>query len=309
MDQKIDLREILVKAFPGIPPAQAEDLFSMSEMRAYPVDTVLCHEGAQETTFFILLEGEVRVTKRFDDTEERLLKHLHPGDFFGEMAIINNAPRAAKVVSTCPVVVLEICKETFDNLLQKSSYLTIALMREVNQRQRENDEMAINDLRQKAAELAEAYHQLSTLEQDRREFLTTIAHELRTPLMVANGFLQVIRSGMLQAVALNSTLDTIQRNMQEITSLTNDFLCLQEMDLILLQEMDLILPEFRPTDIDAVVALVVEQLHSRAEQNKVSLQLSIDPILPQVPADAKSLSRAIVPVLDNAIKFSPGPKE
>lgn len=121
MDQQIDLREILIKAFPGIPPSQAEDLISMSEMLTYPADIVLCHEGAQETTFYILLEGEVRVTKRFDDTEERLLKHLHPGDFFGEMAIINNAPRAAKVVSTCPVTVLEIRKETFDNLLEKAA--------------------------------------------------------------------------------------------------------------------------------------------------------------------------------------------
>jgi signal transduction histidine kinase len=102
---------------------------------------------------------------------------------------------------------------------------------------------------------------------------------------------------MLQGVALSSALDTIQRNMQEITSLTND--------ILFLQEMDLILPEFRPTDIGSVVTSVVEQLRSRAEQNKVNLQLSIGPNLPQVPADAKSLSRAFLAVLDNAIKFSP----
>ena len=297
MDLKIDTRSVLLRAFPGLPTIQAESLISASDQTSYPADTILCHEGALESTFYILLEGEVRVSKWFDEREERHLKQLYPGDFFGEMAIVNNAPRAATVATTTNCTVLEMRKEIFANMLEQSSTISIALMREVSRRLRENDEIAIGDLRAKAKELAEAYQQLSDLEEARREFLTAIAHELRTPLMAANGFIEVIQAGMLRGETLNSAIDTIHRNLQEITALTND--------ILFLQEMALILPEFKRSDIGSIVSSAVEQQRDHAAQNKVGIQLSILPRLPQIMMDAKSLNRAIIAILDNAIKFSP----
>ncbi len=297
MEREIDTRTVLLRAFPGIPPDQADNLITASEQKFVPANTILCHEGALESTFYILLEGEVRVSKWFDASEERLLKHLHPGDFFGEMAIVNNAPRAATVATTVGSTVLELRKEIFANMLEQSSSISIALMREVSRRLRENDEIAIGDLRTKARELAEAYQQLSDLEEARREFLTAIAHELRTPLMAANGFLQVIQSGMLRGEPLNNAIETVHRNLQDITALTND--------ILFLQEMDLILPEFKLTDVASLVSSVVEQQRAHAAQNEVGIRLSILPRLPQIMADAKSLNRAMVAILDNAIKFSP----
>jgi signal transduction histidine kinase len=170
-------------------------------------------------------------------------------------------------------------------------------MREVSRRLRENDQMAIDDLRLKASELAEAYQQLSEVEIARREFLTTIAHELRTPLMAANGFLQAIRMGALQGEALTNAIDTIQRNLQEVTALTND--------ILFVQEMDLILPEFKPSDVGSIVSSAVEEQRPNATQNGITFKVSIPQSLPQIQAEAKSLSRAVSAILDNAIKFSP----
>jgi signal transduction histidine kinase len=149
----------------------------------------------------------------------------------------------------------------------------------------------------KAGELAAAYQQLAEIEYARSEFLTVVAHELRTPLTVANGFLQVIRSQKLQGEALSASLETVGRNLQEIISLVND--------ILFLQEMDIILPEFQQTDIGVVVAYVVEQQRSHAERSRVGLSLTIPPGLPKINADAKSLERAITSILDDAIKFSP----
>jgi signal transduction histidine kinase len=115
--------------------------------------------------------------------------------------------------------------------------------------------------------------------------------------MSANGFLAIVRTGMLQGEALNSALETVSRNLHDIITLTND--------ILFLQEMDLILPAFQATDLGAVVAAAVEQQRSRAEQNQVGLRVQIDPGLPRVMADPKSLERAVAAILDNAIKFSP----
>jgi len=266
-------------------------------VHSYPPNTVLCREGAVENTFYIILEGEVQVTKLLNELETRFLKHLKEGDFFGEMALIHNAPRAATVVTTVPSTILEINKDAFSKLLEQSSSMSLAMVREVSRRLRENDEMAIGDLRLKARELAGAYQQLAEQEFARREFLTTIAHELRTPLTAASGFLQLVRMGMLEGQTLTNAMDAIARNVQDIISLTND--------ILFLQEMDLILPAFQSTDLGAIVVKLVEQMRPRAVHNAVSLKHIIAPDLPQVNGDAKSLERAIAAILDNAIKFSP----
>jgi signal transduction histidine kinase len=288
---------ILQRAFPGIPAFEAADLVAASRSCTFLPGTVICHEGALEDTFYILLQGDVQISKWINDREERVLKQLHPGDFFGEMAIVHNAPRAATVIAISECATIELRKVDFSRLLERSNSMSLAILREVSRRLRENDEMAIEDLRLKADQLAEAYQHLAELERARREFLTSIAHELRTPLMAASGFLQVIQAGMLQGEALKSALQTVDRSVQEITSLTND--------LLFVQEMDLILPEFKPTDLGALVAAAVKQQRSHAEHGKVSLTLNISSGIPALQADPSSLGRAISAILDNAIKFSP----
>lgn len=297
MDIVSSPREIIQYAFPGIRVTEAEELAKSGKINTYPVGSVLCHEDAIEDTFYILLEGDVNVTKLISTAEARLLKSLGPGDFFGEMALIHNAPRAATITTVTPVTVLEINKETFGNLLEKNSSVSLAMVKEVSRRLRENDAMAIEDLRLKARELADAYQQLAELEYARSEFLTTIAHELRTPLTAASGFLQIVRLGIVQGDALNSALETISRNIQEIISLVNN--------ILFLQEMDMILPEFQPTDIGAVVASAVEQQRSHASRNQVGFTINIAPDIRPIQANAPALERAISAILDNAIKFSP----
>jgi len=288
---------ILPKAFPGITQIEAQELISSSGVKTYPENTILCLENAFEYTFYIILDGEVQVTKTINNVEDRLLKKLGPGDFFGEMALIHNAPRAATVKTLCSTTVLEIQKIAFDHVLQSSTSVSIALTREISRRLRENDELAIEDLRLRAAELARAYEQLSELEYARREFLTTIAHELRTPLTVANGFLQAIQTGKLEGEAFHGAMDTVSRNIHQIVSLVND--------ILFLQEMDLILPKFQAVNLSEVLKSATRELEPLAYQNGVTLKLDLANDIPRITGDSKSLERAFKALIENAIKFSP----
>ncbi len=298
MNIDFSLSDVLKKAFPGILDDEVQDLVGAGRVRTFPPHTVVCLEGALEATFYIIMDGEVEVSKNINQAEDRVLTQLHSGDFFGEMAIIHNAPRAATVTTLVNTEVLEIPKEGFSKMLDRSSSMSKAIATQISKRLRENDEMAIEDLRQKAGKLADAYQLLAEQENARSAFLTTIAHELRTPLMAANGYLQMARSGSVQGQALTHALDTVARNMQEITSLTND--------ILFLQEMELILPDFQPTDIGEIILATTTQLRDKASLNNVTLHLDLKTDLPAIPADAKSIKRAIVAMIENAIKFSPG---
>jgi len=71
--------KIIPRAFPGIRPAEVEELISNSTVNTYPAGTVLCREDANETTFYMILEGDAEVTKLVNQNEVRLLKTLSAG--------------------------------------------------------------------------------------------------------------------------------------------------------------------------------------------------------------------------------------
>lgn len=289
---------IIPRAFPGITPDEVQELISHSQVHSYPAGAVLCHENQIEKTFYMILEGETMVTKSINSTDARLLQTLGPGDFFGEMALIHNAPRAATVTAKTNLVVLELDKESFETVLKRSSSIALAMVHEISNRLRENDEMAIEDLRLRAGELAQAYQKLAEQEVARREFLANVAHELRTPLMAASGYLQILQQGnVLNQQQLAQALDTVSRNVHQIVTLVND--------ILFLQEMDLVLPEFQAVDMGEVASAVLERYKSQAAARGVHLSLIEDRDLPPVCGDGKSLERALTALVDNAIKFSP----
>jgi signal transduction histidine kinase len=257
---------------------------------------VLCHENALENTFYLILEGKVVVTKVINNREVRLLKTLTAGDFFGEMALIHNAPRAATVKTTTPLIALEINKEAFDRVLKNSSSVSMAMVREISRRLRENDAMAIDDLRVRATELADAYQKLAEQELARKEFITNVSHQLRTPLMAAGGYLQMLQKGVIPPDKIPAAMATVTRNVQQIAGLVND--------MLFVQEMELILEQFKPLDLLELVNRVAANYEEIRRSRHIILNVQSDLRLPDIAGDRQSLERAITALLDNAIKYS-----
>jgi signal transduction histidine kinase len=288
---------IIPRAFPGIKPDEIEELIANSRVRSYVPGAVLCRENAVEDRFYMILEGEVEVSKTINNIEARLLKTLGPGDFFGEMALIHNAPRAATVTAKSALTTLELDKTAFDRVLHNSTSIAMAMVSEISNRLRANDQMAVDDLRMRASELADAYQKLAEQDLARRDFLTNIGHELRTPLQIATGYLQMLQRGIISGDQLTAGIDTVARNVQQIATLVND--------ILFLQEMELVLPEFQAVDMNEVAGQVMARYNPKASERSVTLRLIPSPDLPPVSGDSKSLERALMALVDNAIKFSP----
>ena len=277
--------KIIPRAFPGIKPSEIEELISNSQVRSYLPGAILCHEDAVEERFYMILEGDVEVTKSINNSEARLLQTLGPGDFFGEMALIHNAARAATVRAKTALTTLELDKAGFDRVLHNSTSIAMAMVSEISNRLRQNDQMAVDDLRIRASQLAEAYQKLAEQEMARREFLSNVAHELRTPLMVATGYLQMLQKGLMSGDQLTAGIDTVARNVQQIATLVND--------ILFLQEMELVLPEFQAVNMNEVAGHVIDKYKSKAGERGVRLRFLPSPSLPPVSGDSKSLERAL----------------
>jgi len=288
--------KIIPRAFPGISPDEMQEIIMNSRIKVFPPDTVICKENAIEYSFYMILEGEFKVTKVINNTEDRLLKTLTAGDFFGEMALIHNAPRAATVTSVTNATLLELDKEGFNRVLKHSPSVSMAMIGEISNRLRQNDELTIEDLRLRAAELADAYQKLAAQDLARHEFLSNIAHELRTPLMVASGYLHALKKGMVASDQLDTVVDTVTRNVDQIVTLTND--------ILFLQEIELVLPEFQSVNIINVAEDVVKAYQDKATARQVTLKIKGNPKISAVQGDKHSLEKAVTALVDNAVKFS-----
>lgn len=292
-----NVADVLRKAFPGLEDDEFEHLIAVAHERFYPTDTVVVREEEAGQTFFIILQGEVEVTKQIDGQSQRVLQHHGPGEFFGEMALIETSPRAATVRTLTPSRLLEIDKDGFDTVLSRHPAMALTVMRKLTQRLRQADQAAIAELRQKNEELARANRELREQEQFRSEFLTTVAHELRTPLTAANGYLTLIAGGRMDIDQAQHAINRAMRNVKRVVKLVND--------ILFLQEMDLILPEFRPVSLQGLIGQVVAGRSQQAIEGDLSLHVQLEESLPQVMGDPEWLHRAIDALLDNAVKFSP----
>ncbi len=100
----------------------------------------ICREGELGTEMYIINEGKVEILNQVGD-EEQLLAVLEKGDFFGEMSVLEDLPRAASARAATDVRLLQINGSTFDQLLQSNPEIAVRMMRKLSRRLRETDEM------------------------------------------------------------------------------------------------------------------------------------------------------------------------
>jgi signal transduction histidine kinase len=289
--------EILHQVFPGLSEKDLAELASVAKLRNYPPGTILCHEGRAEEVFYVIVSGRAEVSKQIQADMERVLHRPGPGEFFGEIALVQEGPRTASVRTIEPTTVLEIGREAFMSVLQRSASMAVRIMLQVTCRLRDADQRSIADLRRKNVELAQAYAELAAQQKLRSEFLTTVAHELRTPLTAGTGYLQLVNSGAVPPAQASQFLEAVSNNLDTVVHLVNN--------ILFLQELELITPEFKPLAIGEVVLKAVEEIAKRASEGGLTVNTQIQQKLPQVMGDAGGLSRAIGALLDNAVKFSP----
>ena len=82
-------------------------------------------EGEPGLNFYVVERGEVEVLRERRGEPTQILAVLGPGDFFGEMALVDNSPRVASVRARTAVEVLVMGKEVFSQLSGSSLRFTI----------------------------------------------------------------------------------------------------------------------------------------------------------------------------------------
>ncbi|HEY7625347.1 MAG TPA: FAD-dependent oxidoreductase [Candidatus Limnocylindria bacterium] len=118
------------RAFPAEPKAVAAETARRADVLRFAPGEVVISEGDRADRFYMIVRGEAAASHREPDGNEILLNTFGPGDYFGEIGLLNEAPRQATVRAKTPLEVLALDQSTFARLMQ-SSQATEAEVRRV----------------------------------------------------------------------------------------------------------------------------------------------------------------------------------
>ncbi len=149
-----------------------------------------------------------------------------------------------------------------------------------------------------------AWHEAEAASRAKTEFLANMSHELRTPLNAIIGFSEIIQTEMLGPLGnerYRSYAEDIRDSGHHLLEVISDILDISKVEA---GEFEL---NAEATDLGEIIELCVRLVRERAEAAEITLDVEIDPELPQLLLDQRLVKQSLLNLLSNAIKFSPDP--
>jgi CRP/FNR family cyclic AMP-dependent transcriptional regulator len=128
-----------VPLFSGLTDSQIERLAAGSVRRSFPKGRTIVAEGEPSQSLYVLLSGRAKVQRSDTEGKEVILAVLGPGECFGEMSLIDDAPRSASVITIESCDFMSINKEGFKAMLMSSPEICMRIMKGLVKRLREAD--------------------------------------------------------------------------------------------------------------------------------------------------------------------------
>ena len=132
-------KERILKSLPLFSNLADSDICSLSSrtvQKVYPKNTILVSEGDETDSLFIIESGKVKVYLSDEDGKEVILNILSDGDYFGEVALLDDQPRSASVMALQDTRLWMITKKEFESWLMQYPQIALLLLKDMSTRMR-----------------------------------------------------------------------------------------------------------------------------------------------------------------------------
>jgi CRP-like cAMP-binding protein len=157
MQDSITERLKSISFFSDMSDHDLQQIAEITEEKTYAKGEAIIEERTSAERFFIIYRGKIEITKQFEDGEQFVLAVHSDGDFFGEMALLDEGPRSATARAVEPTTVLEITRSDFETLLYKAPVVAYHIIRELSSRLRETGALLVSLLHRRNRQLYRSY--------------------------------------------------------------------------------------------------------------------------------------------------------
>lgn len=113
-----------VPLFAGLSPRHLKRVGDLTEHVRFMEGATVVRQGDAGDTFFVILEGEAKVA----GPSGRVVNRLRPGEFFGEISLLDGGPRTASVVAETPLTMLALSRASLLRLVQREPAVGVRLL-------------------------------------------------------------------------------------------------------------------------------------------------------------------------------------
>ena len=129
-----------VPLFGQLSATDLQRVLDVARERVYPKNSVILFEDDPGDALYVVAAGQVKVVLIGEDGREVILSVMGEGEFFGEMALIDDEPRSAHVIAMEDSTLVVLRREDFQPIMEQTPAIALALLRELTRRLRRVDE-------------------------------------------------------------------------------------------------------------------------------------------------------------------------
>lgn len=201
---------------------------------------------------------------------------------------------AFAMLAAIDTIFVHIIKVTIDDYLAAYRQAQAARAAEISRLYTESERKVLAY----ATEVARANRELARLEQAKTDFISIAAHELKTPLTLIQGYVNILLDMQLENKTKSLT-EGIGRGAGRMNNIIEDMLDLSAMDM---KQLGLVLSK---VSVQNTVKLVLTQLAAALDERNQTVETTELDNLPAIEADSRRLHQIFRQLISNAIKYTP----
>lgn len=274
------------RLFSTLTPAELQAIRASSVEGQHPANHQIFKEGDPGDGVYIIGEGQVQISAVVGEGDRRVLGRLGAGDFFGEMAVLDDEPRSATATTEENTVLYFIPKDSLRAMLETSPRLAVRLVREFSLRMREFNRRYIQEVIQ-----AERLTMIG-------RFARTIVHDFKNPLNIIGLSADLVKMEKATPEMRQKASERIRRQVERLNGMISELLEFTR------GSHQAIVPE--QINYAGFVKNIVEELQPESEDKGVKLVLRA-PTPPDVVVliDPKRLHHVFANLVNNAVDVLP----
>jgi signal transduction histidine kinase len=269
-----------IALFRGLNREELQALRFITQEQQFSTGREIFLEGAPGDGVYFVKDGQVEISGLVGGNTRRVFSQLGPGEFFGEMAVIEHRPRSATATALTDTEVYFIPRAEMLALIERSPALAFSLLQQISHRLREFNQLHLREMVQ-----AESLAVIG-------RFAQSIVHDLKNPLSIIGLSAETFDMPNINAEMRAKTQSRIRKQIVRINDMVSDILVFTER-----KRTD---AELKPGDYQAFVLELIGDLRAEAELKAAQIEMENVPPAVLVRFDARRLTRVFYNLVNNA---------